>query len=181
MFRRRVFVFLVSFFVSTAFFGQNPADVDALAAEAMALEREGGLAPALERWNRVVENRPANAEARIRRGQVLFKLARIDSLYVEAKLDERDIHEVLGKETGEIAFVSQPQFTFPVRIEEIIPAAVPGDEGNVFLVRCRFEEEPADWWRPGMSGVCKLNVEKRSLGWVFTHRTVDFLRMLFWW
>jgi hypothetical protein len=32
-----------------------------------------------------------------------------------------------------------------------------------------------------MSGVCKLPVEKRTLFWIFTHRTVDFLRMFFWW
>lgn len=119
--------------------------------------------------------------APVKQGEVLFKLARTDSLYVEAKLDERDIHEILDTETGEIAFVSQPKFSFPVRIEQIVPAAIPGDKGNVFLVRCRLEGEPVGWLRPGMSGVCKLNVGKRSLGWVLTHRTTDFLRMYFWW
>ena len=33
----------------------------------------------------------------------------------------------------------------------------------------------------GMSGVAKLEVEKRNLLWVVTHRTMDFLRMYFWW
>ena len=35
--------------------------------------------------------------------------------------------------------------------------------------------------RPGMSGLCKLNVEKRTLLWILTHRTVDFLRLWLWW
>jgi len=36
------------------------------------------------------------------------------------------------------------------------------------------------WWRPGMTGLCKLSTEKRTLFWILTHRTVDFLRMKLW-
>jgi hypothetical protein len=32
-----------------------------------------------------------------------------------------------------------------------------------------------------MSGVAKLSVERRSFLWILTHRTIDFLRMRFWW
>jgi len=32
-----------------------------------------------------------------------------------------------------------------------------------------------------MSGLCKLKVEKRTLFWILTHRTVDFLRLALWW
>jgi hypothetical protein len=32
-----------------------------------------------------------------------------------------------------------------------------------------------------MTGLCKLSVEKRSLLWILTHRTVDFLRLKLWW
>ncbi len=32
-----------------------------------------------------------------------------------------------------------------------------------------------------MTGVCKLNVGKRPIVWIFTRRTVDFLRMFLWW
>jgi hypothetical protein len=38
-----------------------------------------------------------------------------------------------------------------------------------------------NWWRPGMTGLCKLEAHKHSLFWILTHRTVDFLRMKFWW
>jgi hypothetical protein len=47
--------------------------------------------------------------------------------------------------------------------------------------RCDFEEPIQPWMRPGMSGVAKLDVGERSLLWVVTHRTMDFLRMYFWW
>ncbi|HEY1172065.1 MAG TPA: HlyD family efflux transporter periplasmic adaptor subunit [Verrucomicrobiae bacterium] len=114
-------------------------------------------------------------------GEAMFRLARTDKLYVEAEVNERDVHEILNKETGEIAFVSQPHKRFPIKVERLEPAATPKDGKNVFLVRCQFEGAPEEWWRPGMSGVCKLNVGNRSLMWIITHRTVDFLRMWFWW
>jgi Barrel-sandwich domain of CusB or HlyD membrane-fusion/GAF domain len=119
--------------------------------------------------------------APVKQGDALFKVARIDTLYVEAEISERDVHEILGRSTGEIAFVSQPKLKYPIRIERIEPAAFPKNNGNVFVVRCSFLQGPESWWRPGMSGLCKLNVEKRTLVWIFTHRTVDFLRMMLWW
>ena len=40
---------------------------------------------------------------------------------------------------------------------------------------------PVDEVEPGMTGVGKLTVGKRRLIWIFTHETIDFLRMLLWW
>lgn len=119
--------------------------------------------------------------APVKQGDGLMKIARIENLFVEAEVSERDVHDILGKERGEIAFVSQPKFKFAIRIVKIEPAAFPRSEGNVFLVRCEFERAAEKWWRPGMSGICKLSVAKRSLWWILTHRTADFLRMKLWW
>ncbi|MBW1896824.1 MAG: efflux RND transporter periplasmic adaptor subunit, partial [Deltaproteobacteria bacterium] len=52
--------------------------------------------------------------APVRKGDILFKVARIDKMYVELKVDERDIHEVAEGAAGEIAFVSRPNLKFPV-------------------------------------------------------------------
>jgi hypothetical protein len=32
-----------------------------------------------------------------------------------------------------------------------------------------------------MSGIAKIGVGKRNVCWIVTHRTVDFLRLYFWW
>lgn len=119
--------------------------------------------------------------APVKQGDPLLKVARLDTLYAEAEINERDVHEILGKARGEIAFVSQPKLKYPITIETVEPAAFPKQDGNIFLVRCRLEGSPQPWWRPGMSGLCKLSVERRTLLWIFTHRTVDFLRMKLWW
>ena len=117
----------------------------------------------------------------VKTADVLLKVARTDKLYVEAEVNERDIHEILNGKNGEIAFVSRPREKFPVAIVTIEQAAVPKEQANVFLVRCALPRDAQTWWRPGMSGVCKFDAGKRTLLWILTHRTVDFLRMKLWW
>jgi hypothetical protein len=116
----------------------------------------------------------------VKQGDELFKVARLDTLYAEAQIPERDVEEVLGKSRGEIAFVTQPKLKYPVSVETVEPAAVTQKDGNVFLVRLKLDDNSAAWWRPGMTGLCKISAEKRTLFWILTHRTVDFLRMKLW-
>jgi hypothetical protein len=119
--------------------------------------------------------------APVKPGDALIRVARLDQMYVEAEVDQRDIQELTGIERGQIAFVSQPRSKYPVRVERIEPSAVPRRSENVFLVRCALESPAETWWRPGMTGVCKLEVGRRSIAWIFTRRTADFLRLFLWW
>ncbi len=119
--------------------------------------------------------------AAVKKGDVLFKVSRLERLYAELEVSEQDIHELSSLTAGEIAFVSQPRMKFPVTIEKINPVAVAKEsEGNVFLVHCTLPESK-EWWRPGMSGVAKMSAGKRNALWILTHRTMDFLRMKLWW
>lgn len=118
--------------------------------------------------------------AAVRQGEELFRLARIDSLYVEAEVSERDIQDIQESGTGEIAFLSRPKLKFPVEIRRIEAAASPKEHDNVYRIRCAFQGPIEPWWRPGMSGSCRLVASRRTLFWILTHRTVDFLRMSIW-
>lgn len=119
--------------------------------------------------------------APVKQGDILFKVARLDRLYVECKVNERDIHEVKLDAPVAIAFASQPKHTFAARVRLIEPVATTTDKENVFIVRCELVDAPADWWRPGMAGVTKISAGPRTIGWILFHRTIDFLRLLFWW
>ena len=117
----------------------------------------------------------------VKQGEVLYKVARLDSLYAEAEVNERDIGEISAGDKVEIAFVAQPRLTFPAVIQMIEPAAVPKKDANVFMVRLRPADGTTTWWRPGMTGICKITTGKRTLFWILTHRTADFLRLKLWW
>ena len=117
----------------------------------------------------------------VSQGDILFRLGRIDEIYAELEVPESEVHYVTAAMDGEVSLASQPGETFRIEVVRTEPSAVAREEGNVFLVRCELPEGHASWWRPGMTGVGKLNAGDRSLLWIFTHRTIDFLRLHLWW
>ena len=117
----------------------------------------------------------------VRQGDILMKIAQLEGLSMQLKVDERDIHYVTGETLGEIAFASQPKLKFPIVIDRIEPAARADAEGNTVIVRCAPGGDQLDWWRPGMTGIAKLDCGDRKLIWIFSRRTIDFLRMFLWW
>jgi len=119
--------------------------------------------------------------APVNKGDILFKVARHENLFVELKINEDDIHELSEGQSGNIAFVSRPQLKYPFKIFQIDPVALPGDAGNIFIARGKILDASMDWWRPGMSGIAKLDVGRRRIIWIITHRTIDFFQMLMWW
>ncbi len=119
--------------------------------------------------------------APVSKGDILFKVARHENLFVELKINEADIHEISEGQSGKIAFVSRPQLKYPFKIIQIDPVALPADAGNIFIARGKNLDASMDWWRPGMSGIAKLDVGNRRIIWIITHRTIDFFQMLMWW
>ncbi len=117
----------------------------------------------------------------VKQGDALFKTTKLDGMYVEGEINQRDIQHIRVNAPGEIAFVTQPRLKYPALVERIYPAAVTKEAENVFIIRGRVQGASADWWRPGMSGLVKIEAGRRPLFWILTHRTVDFLRMWLWW
>jgi hypothetical protein len=119
--------------------------------------------------------------APVRAGDVLYQVARLDRMAVEVQVDERDIHQVRVGARVRIAFESRPSETFELRVDRIEPSARSTSRGGVFTVRCVFSEDVPEWWRPGMGGVAKIETRWRSILWILTHRTMDYLRLNWWW
>lgn len=118
--------------------------------------------------------------APVKSGDVLIKVSQLSGLYVEMKVPERDIDLVDGQKHAQVALATRPEFAFDIDITRIEPSAVPDREGNAFVVRGMMETK-ADWVRPGMTGVAKIDIGHRSLLWICTHRLIDFLHLKFWW
>jgi len=116
----------------------------------------------------------------VKMGDVLMKVALLKDLYVEAQIPEQEIQDVHDGSTGEVRLESRPADVFPVTVSRVEPAAMALNKGNVFKVRCQLNGEPPTWWRPGMTGVIKINAGYSNLWFILTHRVVDFLRLKLW-
>lgn len=119
--------------------------------------------------------------APVKQGDTLFKATKIEGIYVEGEINQRDVQNVKVGTHGQIAFVTMPKQKFSVSVERVYPAAMTKEAENIFVMRAMPEGQRADWWRPGMSGLVKVEAGKRTLFWILTHRTVDFLRLWLWW
>lgn len=116
----------------------------------------------------------------VSRGEALMKLSKLDGMFAELRVPERDASLIAPGSVGEAAFASRPDLRFPIEVTEIEPLAVAEESGNMLIVRTAFRREAGEWWRPGMTGVAKIDCGQRSLLWIFTHRAIEHLRMKFW-
>jgi biotin carboxyl carrier protein len=121
-----------------------------------------------------------NLGAPLRKGDLLLKLAQTDDNYLELEIDQVDVHEVKVGSTGEFALVGRPDQRFVIKLDRIDPASTLREGRNVYLARAKVQEAIPAWWRPGMGGTARIDAGDRPLIWVLTHRTVRFLRELFW-
>lgn len=117
-----------------------------------------------------------------RKGDALMKVARIEDIYLLLSVDERDIHFIKSGDLGEFALVSQPLSPLVFEVEKILPIAVNnGQRGARFQLKAKLLEAPKDWWRPGMTGVAKVNKGQAAPYWVLGRKSYHQLRLLFWW
>lgn len=118
----------------------------------------------------------------VRQGDPLYRLARLEALYLRIDVPEVGAHFVEPGEQGEFAFLSRPGVVVPIRVTRVIPMArVRDGEGAVFEVVAQMEADAEDWWRPGMEGIAKIDQGDRAVFWVLGHRLFDRLRIWFWW
>ncbi|NJK92358.1 MAG: HlyD family efflux transporter periplasmic adaptor subunit [Blastochloris sp.] len=118
----------------------------------------------------------------IQKGEVLFRIAKLEGSYGEIHVEQEDIGAVRAEARGRLAFASRPENRFGFVVERVHPAAVMKDNKNVFLVRVKLEEGPESWWRPGMTGVAKIEAGRRPLAWIWSRRALDHIRLKYlWW
>jgi multidrug efflux pump subunit AcrA (membrane-fusion protein) len=118
----------------------------------------------------------------VKKGDPLFRVAQVKDLYAQLHVAERDVRDIRPGARGELTLLSRPDQRIPFELSAVIPVAqVKGQEGNHFMLTARLLVPPQPWWRPGMTGLARVEVGERNVTWVFTHRLVDALRMKFWW
>jgi multidrug resistance efflux pump len=129
----------------------------------------------------VIEGEPGkNLGGAVRRGDTLIKVAALSALYVDAAVSEKDLSRIREGQQARLTLLAQPAQTYALSVKRIIPQATVVDGVNAFAVRLELDAAPGPWWRPGMTGVAKIDVGWRPLAWIATHRLIDYLRITFW-
>jgi multidrug resistance efflux pump len=118
-------------------------------------------------------------------GQPLFEVAPMTELRAELRVDERDIHEVMLGQEGELATTGHPEVRLGFKVEAISPVAETVEGKNVFKVRVRLQlgeslDKAMYWLRPGMEGLAKVHVDRRRYAWIWTHRAVEWVHLRLW-
>lgn len=163
---------------------------DLRVARALRQQAEARLALARHRLERAVLRAPFDGVvvqgdfrdrvgARINQGDQLLLISELEGLYADIRLPERDIDLIDDSRKARLVFASRPDLEFAADVEVVSPAAYPDEEGTAFSLRARVVED-AEWLRPGMTGVARVNSEDRTLLWRATHRIIDFIRLKFW-
>jgi multidrug efflux pump subunit AcrA (membrane-fusion protein) len=126
-----------------------------------------------------------NVGAPVEQGDVLFGIAQLDGLWAVLEVPEDRIMDLLeaadaaGVRRGELASVAHPGDYLPFEVEHINPVAEVIGKKNVFRVKVRLLED-RPWLRPGMTGVAKLSVGRRSYLSLWTRPLVNKLRTWLW-
>lgn len=120
--------------------------------------------------------------APVKKGDRIFRIAKVEGLYITLMVSEREMRHIQPQASGEVALLSNPSHNIPIRVSSVIPVAqVKGQQGNQFMIKAELLEAPQPWWRPGMTGLARIDVGDKNVAWILSHRVVDKLRLLLWW
>jgi RND family efflux transporter MFP subunit len=117
--------------------------------------------------------------APVERGQVLFEVAPLADYRVVLQVDERDITDVVVGQRGELLLTAWPADAVPFTVETLTPVSTAREGHNYFRVEARLDRTP-DRLRPGMEGVGKIAVGRRSVVWIWTRQAIDWVRLKVW-
>ena len=119
--------------------------------------------------------------APVKTGDVLFEVGPLGLEFLRAELSvpEDQIADVEAGQEGELATASDPGIKVKFVVERINPVAEVVNQRNIFKVRVRLLETNQRM-KPGMEGVAKISIDKRSFAWIWTHRLTNWIRMKLW-
>ena len=164
------------------------ADMQAEEAQQMEAEAKSGLLKS--QIERAVIVAPIDGEilegdlwdkrnTQVKEGEEKMLFASLDKLNAELSVNERDIQDIKKGSVGTLATTSKPLDKVKVTIDRIPPLGQPKEGSNVFTVYATPDKvEPS--WRPGMAGEAHIDVEKRTIAWIWTHRLMEFIRLKTW-
>jgi multidrug efflux pump subunit AcrA (membrane-fusion protein) len=112
-------------------------------------------------------------------GDELFVIAASNSMRAQLSVSERDIQQLHVGQHGQLATTALPTDRYPFTVDRIVPMPETKDAENTFTVYAHLDKT-SPTWRPGMAGEARIEIARKSLIWIWTHKFVDYLRFKLW-
>ncbi len=115
----------------------------------------------------------------VTRGDMLFQVAPLNRYRVILVVDERDLSQVAVGQTGRLTLAGLTDESFAMEISKITPVSSAQEGRNIFKVEAALSEASPKL-RPGMEGIGKISVDRRSQLWIWSHKLVHWVRYWLW-
>ncbi len=112
-------------------------------------------------------------------GDVLFEVAPLDEYRLIILVDEKQVADVDAGMTGGLTLKALPGTELAFVVHKVSPVFQQEADGIAYRVEARLVEHHAAL-RPGMEGVAKIDVDRRSLIWIYLHELFDLMRLWAW-
>ncbi|WP_454692147.1 efflux RND transporter periplasmic adaptor subunit [Achromobacter aloeverae] len=116
----------------------------------------------------------------VKRGQELFKISPMDRYRLWLDVDDREIDDIAVGQTGRVALAAMPDRQIPFTVLRVVPLAQVQEGKSVFRLEARLDGDALPALRPGMEGVGKIDIGRRSYFWIWTHGFVEWFRLKWW-
>ena len=113
-------------------------------------------------------------------GTELLQLAAADKLAVDLRVDEAGATYVARGMTGEFSTLARPGEVWECEVAQVDASASIVEGENTFMARAEPSGETADWLRPGMQGIARIDTTSKPVWWVYLHGVTDWVRMQAW-
>jgi len=115
----------------------------------------------------------------VERGQILFEIAPLNDYRIIFQVDERDIIHVKLNQEGHVVLSGATGEKLKFKTTAITPVSSIQNGHNSFRVEAHLLVQ-SSLIRPGMQGIGKIDIDQRTLLWIWTHRFVEWVQIQFW-
>lgn len=115
----------------------------------------------------------------VEKGKVLFEIAPLESFRVILQVDERDVAFLTEGQQGSLVLTGLSSDAVPFNVKVITPVATASEGRNQFRVEAAVQGV-APLLRPGMEGIGKISIDRRTLLAIWTRSLVDWIQITAW-
>jgi multidrug efflux pump subunit AcrA (membrane-fusion protein) len=115
----------------------------------------------------------------LEKGKIIFEIAPLESFRVILQVDERDIAYLAHGQPGTLVLTGLSNNAVAFSIKTISPVATASEGRNHFRVEADVHEASLQL-RPGMEGIGKVAIDRRSLFAIWTRPLADWIRITTW-